>query len=379
MAWYFGRQWERKYGENWAANICGTLNTMPNAALLDELPACPCTLKEAENDKGFLLPDPDCSDKFNENGPCIRNPGAAKCLRSSQRSQYEQQCCYSNYGDLMFSFDEIGGSRPSRSPTIGRKTLTSGAVPSLSTWYDDISPYYMCCVFQDQRSEGCETYRTKQRFSSDCKKYKPPKIAAVYGDPHFLTFDQQNYTFNGLGEFVLVRGHWAGLSFDVQGRFEETKQQPQFWSMGTHMTSIVAKGNSLVVVEVRQRPDDTQWRYRLDVIVNGRKVYFDSPSRQVQHFDEVTVYTPNNVLDQSHIIIMFANGNGVEVQEKDGMMGARVYLTSGLKHTTGLLGNSNGNVKDDFILPSGEVLKIDPMNLREIHENYGIYCKLLRI
>lgn len=302
---------------------------MSYSSFIHQLPACPCTLNEAQNDKGFLLPDPDCLNSFNERGPCIRNPGAAQCLRSSQISPFEQQCCYNNDGDLMFSFDEIGGSRPARSRTIGRKPYTNvDNVPSLSTWYADISPYYMCCVFQDERSEGCESYRTKQRFSSDCKKYNPPKIAAVYGDAHFLTFDQKNYTLNGIGEFVLVRSNASGFTFDVQGRFEETKQQPQDWSMGTRMTSIVTKGDSSVIVEVRQRPEVAQWRYRLDVIVNGGKVYFDSPSRMVQHFEGVTVYTPANVIDQSNVIIMFANGNGLEVQEIDGMMAARVYLSS---------------------------------------------------
>lgn len=294
-------------------------------------PACPCTLKEAENDRAFLLPDPDCTKSFKEKWPCIRNPGAAQCLRSSQIGLYDQQCCYNNDGYLMSVLDEVGGSRPSRSSTFGGKRFTElWNIPSLSTWYADISPYYMCCVFQNEQSEGCVTYRIKKRFTSDCRKYNPPKIAAVYGDPHFLTFDQQNYTFNGMGEFVLVRSNWSGLSFDVQGRFEVTKQRAQGWSMGTRMTSIVTKGNSAVIVEVRQRPDETQWRLRLDVIINGRKVYFDSPSRKVQHFDEVTVYTPADDVDQSHVIIMLANGNGVEVQERDGMMAARVYLSSKL-------------------------------------------------
>lgn len=46
-------------------------------------------------------------------------------------------------------------------------------------------------------------------------------------------------------------------------------------------------------------------------------------------------------------------------------------------NTTGLLGSANGNAADDFMLPIGEVLKIDPMNLRATHENYGIHCKFL--
>lgn len=37
-------------------------------------------------------------------------------------------------------------------------------------------------------------------------------------------------------------------------------------------------------MEVRVRPSYAQWRYRLDVIVDQRYVYFDTFSRHVQNF-----------------------------------------------------------------------------------------------
>ena len=45
-----------------------------------------------------------------------------------------------------------------------------------------------------------------------------------------------------------------------------------------------AQENTSVVVEVRIRPPYAQWRYRLDVIVDQRYVYFDTFSRHVQNF-----------------------------------------------------------------------------------------------
>lgn len=44
--------------------------------------------------------------------------------------------------------------------------------------------------------------------------------AAVFGDPHFYTFDNLSYTFNGKGEFVLVRADSDQLKLDIQARFE---------------------------------------------------------------------------------------------------------------------------------------------------------------
>ena len=40
----------------------------------------------------------------------------------------------------------------------------------------------------------------------------------------------------------------------------------------------------------------------------------------------VTVYTPTQVLNQSHVVIMFQSGAGVEVVENERHLTARVYL-----------------------------------------------------
>ena len=47
--------------------------------------------------------------------------------------------------------------------------------------------------------------RFERRASQDCVGYQPPGGATVFGDPHVYTFDGLPYTFNGKGEFVLVR------------------------------------------------------------------------------------------------------------------------------------------------------------------------------
>ena len=117
-------------------------------------------------------------------------------------------------------------------------------IPSLSHWLQDISPFYPCCMWQDEQSGGCQTYRFERRASQDCVGYLPPGggkcgdiytrlkyksfdvkfilvSATVFGDPHVYTFDNQAFTFNGLGEYVLVRANSPKVKLDVQGRFEQ--------------------------------------------------------------------------------------------------------------------------------------------------------------
>lgn len=45
-----------------------------------------------------------------------------------------------------------------------------------------------------------------------------------------------------------------------------------------------AQENSSTIIEVRLRPRSAQWRYRLDVLAGGQKVYFDRPALKFQHF-----------------------------------------------------------------------------------------------
>jgi hypothetical protein len=42
--------------------------------------------------------------------------------------------------------------------------------------------------------------------------------ATVFGDPHIYTFDHLDYTFNGLGEYVLLRADSPRVKLDVQVR-----------------------------------------------------------------------------------------------------------------------------------------------------------------
>lgn len=44
----------------------------------------------------------------------------------------------------------------------------------------------------------------------------------MFGDPHIFTLDGANFTFNGLGDFLLVRAQDSNSSFLLQGRTAQT-------------------------------------------------------------------------------------------------------------------------------------------------------------
>lgn len=62
--------------------------------------------------------------------------------------------------------------------------------------------------------------------------------AAVFGDPHFYTFDNMTYTFNGKGEFVLLRADTVRHKLDVQARFEEIPNNVYGTARATVLTAV---------------------------------------------------------------------------------------------------------------------------------------------
>ncbi|XP_046806151.1 protein mesh [Lucilia cuprina] len=378
LAWYFKPQWERKFGYKWPRALCDnwirTDRYLRNFAA--DLPLCPCTMEQAIYDKGRYRPDREC-DK-DSNPTCLRHKGAIHCVVSGTPTAQgaEQQCCYDRYGFLMLTYDQMWGSRPRRIHNLGKMPWNEASkVPTLSTWFHDMRPFYTCCMWQHEQAVGCETYRFERRPSQDCVAYQAPGVAGVFGDPHFITFDGTQYTFNGLGEFVLSRSVDADQRFEVQGRFEQMPNNMYGAVPATQLTALAMRGNTTTTIEVRIRPQHARWRYRMDVLADGRRVYFDRESLKFQHFDGVTVYTPTYLLNQSQVIVMFDSGIGVEVIENDGYMTGRVYLPwQFINKTAGLFGNWSFNPLDDFTLPNGQVLNLNPndKDFKLIHNQWAM-------
>ncbi|XP_063705418.1 protein mesh-like [Culicoides brevitarsis] len=352
LAWYFGSQWRSKYGNLWPEALCDNWieREMKMKDFANTIPVCPCTLDHILNDKGRFLPD--LSTNMSEN-----------CFKSAflSSSNAEQQCCYDEEKFLMLSNDKIDASRPKR-------RHNNAFVPSLSQFYHDEAPFYACCLWQTEYSRSCEQFRMEMRISQDCVGYQSPAIASVFGDPHFITFDGLEYTFNGIGEFVLVRSKYV----DVQGRFEQMPRGVMGDVKSSFLSSIVVKGNNSLVIEIRLRPKSSL-KYRLDVFLNGKRTFFDNHGMKQQFFKGIVVYTPLEITNQSKIIVMMDSGIGLEVQENHGMMSARVFAPwNFINSTFGLFGTFNFDPDDDLTLPNSKILNVNTNNFAIVHREFGL-------
>lgn len=379
LSWYFRPQWLRNIGQDYKDYFCEAWHERESFA--DRFAAtvwrCPCTLQQVHIDRGRFSPDLQCNiidrrcDTFHRDALHCVNTGRPSIGGSGQT------CCYDDQGELIQTADTIYGGRPSRAFIYGKHPFKIRMmIPSMSTWVHDVSPFFYCCLWQRKKDNAaaCQNYNY-YRTSQDCSLYQPPVVGSVYGDPHMITFNRNNYTFNGKGEYVLVHADDPKVKFDVQARFEQVPRR--FRNMpnipATQLTAVAAQDNFSSIVEFRIRPLAARWRYHIYVLVDNEYIFWWDRSMQVQSFRGVTLYQPAGIQNMSHIIAMFDSGAGVEVMSIDGYMTTHVYLPGDFQGITGgLLGNYSrrGIQMDDLVSPNG--VRFGPRTPVDIlHRNFG--------
>lgn len=238
-------------------------------------------------------------------------------------------------------------------------------------------PFYYCCKWNQNEddSESCSMFNY-YRTTQDCTSYQPPAIASIFGDPHIITFDQLNYTFNGKGEFSLLHTNNAIHKFDIHGRFEQLPGQIN----ATLLTAIAIRDNVSSILEFRIRPEGCRWFYQMFMIADKEYLYYWDDNMRTIHTRGVSIYQPSGIRNMSHLIAMFDSGAGVEVLVNSiGSLVLHVYLPmTYLNSTKGLLGYYSNNPNDDFMLPNGDIIDNPQLlELRQIHQKFGSKYRLL--
>nr|KAF6275293.1 sushi domain containing 2 [Pipistrellus kuhlii] len=353
LAWHLGPDFQAD-PVAWARSQCQAWEELEDQLpdFLAEVPDCPCTLAQARADSGRFHTDYGCD--MERGSVCTYHPGAVHCVRSVQASpRYGagQQCCYTREGTQILTHDSTSGSTPDRGHDWGAPPFRAPPrVPGLSHWLYDVLSFYHCCLW----APDCPRY-LRRRPSSDCRAYRPPRLASAFGDPHFVTFDGANFTFNGRGEYVLLESALTRLS--VQGRAEPRTAPQGRQERGTGLTAVAVREEDSDVVEVRLAAGAGP----LQVLLNQEVLSF----AEQNWMDLKGMFLSVAVGDR--VSIMLASGVGVEVGIQGPFLSVAVLLPEKFStHTRGLLGTLNGDPTDDFTLRSGRVLP-PTASSRELH------------
>ncbi|XP_048201790.1 mucin-4 [Perognathus longimembris pacificus] len=234
-----------------------------------------------------------------------------------------------------------------------------------SRWHFDqeLESQNWCCRWND-RPFLCDLYR-QRRPRISCVWYRPPRPAWTLGDPHFVTFDDVNYTFNGLGDFLLTRAWNGNSSFLLQGRTAQTSS-----AKATNFIAFAAQYNSSTV-----GPITVQWlldvNNTINVLHNHHHVSFEAnhvDAEGLQIFNATGLLLTRN---DSQVSASFDGTVTITVVALSNILHVSSSLPEEYQnHTEGLLGVWNNNPEDDFRMPNGSTI---PRNSsEEMLYHYGM-------
>ena len=304
---------------------------------IGDAPPCPASESLAANDPRFIP-----SSDFLESYDCYYS-----ALPAENSGFYiESVCCYV-YGAL----DESLSSPYHRLIEPYNHTLLTA------------DPYYYCCEIDDpfmchlyhkrrpfiDSSGYCPTIPGKKFSSYDsisCDKKSVRSLAPVFGDPHFETVYGFSYTFNGVGDYVLIRE--AMNFFTLQGRLSSVNDSSasvltalaaavfpygtsEMFALETPSNGVFhveLSSNDTLVVYAREGPY-SEWN---DITGN-----LSSDGSPVNFYGALLTKSSSGV-----VVIRFSGGIALTVEPKTGLLAAVATAPTDTEDTlsvNGLLGN----------------------------------------
>ncbi|XP_032120059.1 mucin-4-like isoform X2 [Sapajus apella] len=268
--------------------------------------------------------------------------------------------------DLRFRPVSIGRGAPGSRQLCGFTSWRGGVCCSYGPWGElregwhvqsprqfaqELEPQSWCCRWND-KPYLCALYQ-QRRPRVGCAAYRPLRPAWMFGDPHITTLDGVNYTFNGLGDFLLVQAQDGNSSFQLQGRTTQTGS-----AQATNFIAFAAqyRSSSLgpVTVQWLLEPHD-----RIRVLLDNQNVTFE-PDHQDDGGLE-TFSAPGVLLSRSgpEVSASFDGSAAVSVTALSSALHASASLPREYRdRTEGLLGIWNNNPEDDFRMPNGSAIPL---------------------
>ena len=184
----------------------------------------------------------------------------------------------------------------------------------------------------DSTSRGNWQSVTNQLTRSSCQ----PTMGRTYGDPHLSSFDGATYSFQTVGEFVLVKS--ASQNVEIQAR-----QQPQSDDFSLNTAIAMNVGGDRVCVYANEKPDNIS---NCSLRLNGAPLYINSGTYYLPHGGTIR-YSSNNY------VVTWPTGEVATIDfRRSSQMNflniAVQVFPCAQNDMEGLLGNANGRQNDDF-------------------------------
>ena len=157
------------------------------------------------------------------------------------------------------------------------------------------------------------------------------------------------------------------IKFTAQVRMTQFKNSQGKATSGTVFTAIAVKGENMDLIQL-----ELNSAKNVDIFLNGR--LFQQESFSSLELDGLILY-----ISSERYFIQFLNGINIEIKltaEHDAFLIVTSVPDRFKSKTRGLLGVFDNNFSNDFTLPNGSVLILNPLDDREIFYKFGEQWKL---
>ncbi|CAG2236072.1 unnamed protein product [Mytilus edulis] len=340
---------------------------------------------------------------LNANGPSVQNP-ASQCVRwyrknvdsvrwsliirrrwlsnvcpCNQRmmvfdgrfyffSYQNNAVCFANYRfgiSRICCYHQFYGFLLRNSPDAGTMVTGNPFTDIVTYQQDNVIPKENCC----EKSNNCHLYY-RVRPVGFCYRRSPFGIFFTFGDPHVDTLDGFQYTFNGWGEYTMMKITNENVTFEVQARTDlaTSKNGTDLKKINaTIFSGFAAKedGNATMQVELASDLET------MVVYGNGNDY-----TTRFNTEDNFAVFLTGIVLRrQNHTLAVAFSESGIQLnfQVKTRQLTLSASVPEDFKgQVQGLMGNFDGDKTNEFILPNGNVLPpSDVDSERKIYNNFG--------
>ncbi|XP_038064096.1 uncharacterized protein LOC119734628 isoform X4 [Patiria miniata] len=251
------------------------------------------------------------------------------------------QCCYN-----IFTCDLLYYVRSPRIASVFERYPVSPVYYTENLYQqwleEEVRPRYYCC----QRSALCHLY-IEWRPLMTCWAYVPPAWVWFWGDPHIVTLDGLEYTFNGLGEYTLalIEDDDGQRVFELQGRTRQAVDtETGQLSQATVYSGFAALYTGEARIEIKLSDDAMD----LVTTVNGTVV---TPTAQGLLFETLQVMRVENPIKVS---VMYSDHVTFTVGVNNSMADITVLLNQDFKgKTKGILGVWDDDPSNDALTRNG--------------------------
>ncbi|XP_078334851.1 uncharacterized protein LOC111121476 isoform X3 [Crassostrea virginica] len=270
------------------------------------------------------------------------------------------ECCYSFFR-LRWAGIQLG-SLSRRIPAAGSVLQANPFFQSRDYYEFDRRPKEVCCA-----SGHCDWYYALRPIRLGCNRRIRTRTSWFFGDPHITTLDGGQYTFNGYGEYTMMKIDYNGTTFDFQARTDLATTANGTTINATIFSAFVAKDHTGSTMQVEMSRN----RDKMYIYGNGRDLTtaIESNGEYVFRTINMTIAKENETIVASFIntAITIKISLGVRFLTSETMVDAQYN-----GQVVGLMGNFDGNSTNDFILPNGTTIDADDVKSeRQIYNNFG--------